>query len=88
MKRFADKVCFVTASTQGIGFEIAKRMAEEGGKVIICSRKEKNLKEAMDLLKHLNVEGYVCNVGVKEERLKILKTIEDKHGRIDVLVPN
>ena len=66
MKRYQDKVCYVTASTMGIGFEIAKRMAEEGGKVIICSRKEKNLSDALDKLKHLKVEGYICNMGVKE----------------------
>ena len=51
MKRFQDKVCFVTASTQGIGFAIAERMAQEGGKVIICSRREKNVKEALEKLK-------------------------------------
>ena len=38
-KRFDNKVCFVTASTQGIGLAIAERMAQEGGIVIICSRR-------------------------------------------------
>jgi dehydrogenase/reductase SDR family protein 4 len=37
----------VTASTQGIGFAIAERMAEEGGIVHICSRKEQNVKDAV-----------------------------------------
>jgi dehydrogenase/reductase SDR family protein 4 len=39
MKRYENKVCLVTASTAGIGLAIAKRMAEEGAQVIICSRK-------------------------------------------------
>ncbi len=88
MKRYQDKVVFVTASTQGIGFGIAERMAQEGGNVIICSRKEKNLLEALDKLKAYKVEGYVCNVGKKEERAKILDVIAKKYGRIDVLVCN
>jgi dehydrogenase/reductase SDR family protein 4 len=37
----------VTASTQGIGFAIALRLAQEGGIVHICSRKEKNVIEAV-----------------------------------------
>ncbi len=88
MKRFENKVCFVTASTQGIGFGIAERLAQEGGKVIICSRREKNLKEALDKLKGYQVEGYTCNIGSKEQRIAILKKIAEKHGKIDVLVAN
>ncbi|CDW74099.1 dehydrogenase reductase sdr family member 4 [Stylonychia lemnae] len=88
MNRYKDKVCLVTASTQGIGFAIAKRMAEEGAFVYICSRKEKNVKEALDKLKGLKVEGYPCHIGLKEQRLALLKKIEEKHGRLDVLVCN
>ncbi len=88
MKRFENKVCFVTASTQGIGFGIAERMAQEGGIVIICSRREKNIKEALDKLKGLKVEGYACNIGSKDQRQALLKKIADKYGRIDVLVAN
>ncbi|CAG7725764.1 unnamed protein product, partial [Allacma fusca] len=33
----------VTASTDGIGFSIAKRLANDGAKVMISSRKQKNV---------------------------------------------
>ena len=56
--------------------------------MIICSRREKNLKEALDKLKGLKVEGYTCNIGSKEQRVALLKKIEEKYGRIDVLVAN
>ncbi len=56
--------------------------------MIICSRKEKNIKEALDKLKAYKVEGYPCNIGKKEERVALLKKIDDKYGRIDVLVCN
>jgi dehydrogenase/reductase SDR family protein 4 len=39
-------------------------------------------------LKGYKVEGYTCNIGLKDQRLAILKKIEEKHGRIDVLVCN
>ena len=63
-------------------------MAEEGAKVIICSRRQKNLTQALDSVKHLPIEGYICNVGSKEERQTLLKTIADKHGKLDVLFVN
>ena len=43
-------MCLITASTQGIGYAIAERMAQEGGFVHICSRKEENVKEAVEKL--------------------------------------
>jgi dehydrogenase/reductase SDR family protein 4 len=33
-------VCIVTASTLGIGLAIATRLAEEGGSIVISSRKQ------------------------------------------------
>lgn len=39
-KRFEGKVVIVTASTQGIGFTIAERLALEGASVVISSRKQ------------------------------------------------
>ena len=47
MRRYEGKVCLVTAATAGIGLSIATRMAVEGGKVIICSRKEANVQIAV-----------------------------------------
>ena len=88
MKRFENKICFVTASTQGIGLAIAERMAQEGGTVIICSRRADNLKEALEKVKGLKIEGYTCNIGKKEERAKLVDLIAQKYGRIDVLVCN
>ena len=81
----------VTASTAGIGYAIAERMAQEGAFVHICSRKEANVRKAINDLqrKGLKVHGHVCNVGAKQERVKMLDKIKEMHGgRLDVLVPN
>ena len=62
-------------------------MAEEGGIVHICSRKEQNVKEAVEKLqnKGYKVHGHVCNVGKSKERMAMLEKIGE---RLDVLVPN
>ena len=56
--------------------------------MIICSRKQKNVDEALEKLKGLKVEGFACNVDQSEQRQKIVDYITKKYGRLDVLVPN
>ena len=74
MSRYENKVCVVTASTAGIGYAIAERMAIEGGKVIICSRKQDNVDNAVIQMK-ANIEksgsigcvdGLAVDVGDKD----------------------
>ena len=78
--RLEGKVAVVTASTEGIGFAIAKKLAQDGAKVVISSRKEENVLSAeAELKKHgLDITGTVCHVGKAEDRKKLL----DKEKRI------
>ena len=39
-RRFDGKVVLITAATAGIGLGIAQRLGEEGGKLVICSRRQ------------------------------------------------
>ncbi|KAF3429060.1 hypothetical protein E2986_01645 [Frieseomelitta varia] len=89
-KRLEGKVAIVTASTEGIGFGIAKRLGEEGAKVMISSRKETNVKKALEQLKSkgLNVCGTICNVGKSEDRKNLLEKTKQEFGGLDILVSN
>lgn len=60
-----------------IGFSIAKRLAQEGAKVLISSRKELNVKNAVEKLKceGLEVAGTVCHVGNSEDRRKLFEKV-------------
>lgn len=88
--RLKGKVAVVTASTEGIGFAIAKRLGEEGASVVISSRKEDNVKKAIAQLRGdgISVEGMVCHVGNLEHRKKIFELAISKFGGIDILVSN
>ena len=88
--RYEGKLALVTASASGIGFAISRRMAQEGARVIISSRNQVNVDKAVKDLQAegLKAEGFVCHVGNKEHRDKLLQHIKDKHGKLDVLVLN
>ncbi|XP_024947022.1 dehydrogenase/reductase SDR family member 4 isoform X2 [Cephus cinctus] len=89
-QRLKGKVAVVTASTDGIGFSVARRLAQEGAKVMISSRKEVNVKKAVDQLvsEGLSVSGIVCHVGKSDDRRQLLNETKSKYGGLDILVSN
>ncbi|XP_076397711.1 dehydrogenase/reductase SDR family member 4 isoform X3 [Megachile rotundata] len=89
-KRLEGKTAIVTASTEGIGFSIAKRLAQEGAKVVISSRKESNVTKSVQHLKSegLHVFGTTCHVGKKEDRENLFKKVQEEFGCLDILVSN
>nr|AZL94623.1 dehydrogenase/reductase 4 [Nephromyces sp. MMRI] len=89
--RFKNQVVVVTASTDGIGFAIARRIASEGAVVVISSRCKANVDEAVKKLESegLNVKGVQCHVGNKEERMDLLRTATNNFKeKIDCLISN
>ncbi|XP_044774150.1 dehydrogenase/reductase SDR family member 4 isoform X3 [Neomonachus schauinslandi] len=86
----ANKVALVTASTDGIGFAIARRLARDGAHVVISSRKQQNVDRAVAALQGegLSVAGTVCHVGKAEDRKRLVATAVNLHGGIDILVSN
>ncbi|XP_073656734.1 dehydrogenase/reductase SDR family member 4-like isoform X2 [Tursiops truncatus] len=85
-----NKVALVTASTDGIGFAIARRLAQDGAHVVVSSRKQKNVDRAVAMLhgEGLSVTGTVCHVGKGEDRERLVATAVNLHGGVDILVSN
>jgi NAD(P)-dependent dehydrogenase (short-subunit alcohol dehydrogenase family) len=87
------KSAIVTGSTKGIGFEIAKIMAESGTNVVVNSRNEKDVQRTIDVLELGSssageVKGFHCDVGVYENCEKLSEFATQNFGKIDVLVNN
>lgn len=88
--RLAGKVAVVTAATEGIGFAISRRLAQDGASVVISSRKQKKVDKALKQLKDegLDVSGTVCHVGKVEDRTTLIAQVLESKGAIDILVSN
>uniref|UniRef100_A0A8C9P8Y8 Uncharacterized protein n=1 Tax=Spermophilus dauricus TaxID=99837 RepID=A0A8C9P8Y8_SPEDA len=86
--KLINKVAVVTGSTNGIGFSIARRLAQEGAHVIISSRKQQNVDQAVDTLQRegLSVAGTVCHVGKAEDQEQLVATALKHCGGVDFLV--
>ncbi|CAD5231121.1 unnamed protein product [Bursaphelenchus okinawaensis] len=49
-RRLTGKVAVITAATAGIGLAIAERFLKEGAKVVISSRNQQNVDQAISSL--------------------------------------
>ncbi len=82
-------IAFVTGSTRGIGKSCAEILAESGYHVIVSSSKE--VFDVEEILKDFDSEKYTyvkCDISDPESREKAFGFIEEKFGRLDLLVNN
>ena len=86
----SGKRALITGSNQGIGFAIAKGLAEHGAETIVNGRSSLKVDEAV---KRLRAEGYIANGSVfdvtdGQAAKREIDRIESDIGAIDILVNN
>lgn len=84
------KVCVVTGSSKGIGRAIAVRLAEQGAKVVVSSRKADACEIVAKEITDRGGEAAViaCNISRKEELRNLVDETNARWGRIDAVVCN
>jgi len=87
MKRLEGKVAVVTGGNSGIGLAAAKRLQEEGARVVINGRNKKTLDDAVKSIGN-GVLAVQVDVSKKEDLDKLYSTVSQKLGKIDVLFAN
>ena len=60
-----------------IGLAIARRLSQDGAKVMISSRKQKNVDAAVQQLRSENLQasGVVCHVSKQADRVKLIEEV-------------
>jgi len=89
-RRLKDKVCIVTGAGQGIGRATARRLGEEGGKVVVADRIDQGATEAVMELGESGVEAtkILVDVSTFAGAQELVRATLVAYGRIDVLVNN
>ena len=90
MEIFKDKVAYITGGSKGIGYGVAKVLLDKGMKVAITSRSLKAAQEAASTLSAdaSRVLAIESNVGSMASEKKVVQSVIDHFGGLDLLVAN
>lgn len=86
--KLLNRLAIVSGSTKGIGFAIARTLAEEGARVIVNGRKDSSVEEAMATIHrsiaHAKVEGIAADLATATGAEQLVR----RYPRADILVNN
>jgi NAD(P)-dependent dehydrogenase (short-subunit alcohol dehydrogenase family) len=80
MQRFADKLVLITGGSSGIGLATAKRLADEGARLVLVARSEDKLAAAVAQLSGEGHRTIVCDVVDEKALAAALKPLREELG--------
>ncbi|MEM6451914.1 MAG: SDR family oxidoreductase [Cyanobacteria bacterium P01_D01_bin.105] len=88
--RFAGKVAVVTGGGSGIGKTAAKRLVQEGAKVVINGRTEQKLQQAAGEIdaSGASIAIYAGDIGQVSTAQGLIDCAQDRFGGVDILLNN
>ena len=88
--RLKGKVALCVACSVGIGYAVARRLAQEGAHVIIVSRNQVKVDTAVQQLKYEGflASGFPCDVDRGGDRRALLNYVRGEFRRVDSLFLN
>lgn len=91
-ERFSLKgqVAVVTGASRGLGYEMARAIAESGARVYMTARGQEQLDQSAATLGDLglDVKTYAFDLGNSDECVAAIRAIGEAEGRLDILVNN
>lgn len=89
--KLKDKIIVITGSSDGIGKQIALRLAKESSKLALIARDKTRLDEVSKEAKKLgavDVKSYACDIRQTDKLEVTIKSIISDFGTIDILINN
>ncbi len=83
--RVAGKVCIVTGGAMGLGEADSRRLAQEGGTVIVADIADD---EGQKVASEIGGEYYHLDVTNEEAWVNLIAHVKEKYGKLNVLVNN
>src|SRR5689334_1918498 len=86
-----NKTVIITGASDGIGREIALKLAQEKVNLILIARNEERLNQVKSEAEKLGspkVSVYMCDLSVKQEIKDTIGVILREHDGIDILINN
>ncbi|WP_328322436.1 SDR family NAD(P)-dependent oxidoreductase [Streptomyces sp. NBC_00388] len=84
--RLDGQVAVITGASSGIGAHFARLLTAGGARVALAARREGPLKELSDELP--GSIAVPCDVTLQEDRERLVRTVTERLGPIDVLINN
>ncbi|AKU97853.1 oxidoreductase, short-chain dehydrogenase/reductase family [Labilithrix luteola] len=88
MKRFANKVVWITGASSGIGAALAEAFAAEGAKLVLSARRRDELEQ---VVAKSGGEGHLVlplDLAQPDTFPSLVEAVHQRFGRVDVLVHN
>lgn len=85
------RVAIVSGASRGMGKEIALGLAQEGAKVAICARTEKDLERTGEEIRKITgveVLPIVCDITHPEEIRSLTSKVIQRFEKVDILINN
>ena len=88
MASLAGKIAVITGGATGIGFAAGTLFAQEGAQVILVSRNEPALQQAVASIGHSTVSYVVADVTQPDQVQSYVQTVVEQYSGIDILINN
>ncbi|CAK2020491.1 putative Short-chain dehydrogenase/reductase [Vibrio crassostreae] len=87
-----QKIILITGATDGIGFETAKALTQQGHHLLIHGRNPAKVSKVVTALSRLSksavIESYIADLSTLSEVDVLATQIKNNHKRLDILINN
>ncbi|MEA5533791.1 SDR family NAD(P)-dependent oxidoreductase [Crocosphaera sp. XPORK-15E] len=90
IETFSKKVALITGVSSGIGEAIARRLALEKYRLVICARRQEKLDKLTTELQEIGCEVLAKRVDLRQEAdiVNLFEAIRQQWGGVDILINN